>query len=52
MQLRSGGKLAVKGHVVRVEADLVALTLDPPVPFANILTEQRYLRGKGYTFRE
>jgi hypothetical protein len=52
IQLRSGGKLPVSGTVVRVDQGYVALALESPVPFANILTEQRWLRAKGYTLRD
>lgn len=53
IQFRHGGALEVVGKVMRTRAGLVALALEKPgIPFADILAEQRYLRGKGYTLRE
>jgi hypothetical protein len=51
LRFRSGERLEVTGEVIRASAGIVALALDPPLPFARILAEQRYLRAKGYTLR-
>ena len=46
---RSGETLDVVGDVVRLQDGFVALVLQPPgIPFAIVMHEQRYLRGKGY----
>ena len=46
---RSGETIAVTGDVVRLQDGFVALGLQPPgIPFALVMREQRYLRGKGY----
>jgi hypothetical protein len=46
---RSGESLDVGGDVVRLKDGSVALALQPPgIPFALIIRQQRYLRGKGY----
>jgi hypothetical protein len=46
---RSGETIDVTGDVVRLQNGLVALVLLPPgIPFALVIREQRYLRGKGY----
>jgi len=53
IQFRHGGSLEVVGEVIRTRAGLVALALEKPgIPFGEILAEQRYLRGKGYTLRD
>jgi hypothetical protein len=46
---RSGGTVDVVGEVVRLQAGLVALVLGAPgIPYAVVMREQRYLRGRGY----
>lgn len=46
---RSGDGVDVVGDVVRLQDGFVALLLHPPgIPFAVVIREQRYLRGKGY----
>jgi hypothetical protein len=52
IQFRRGGEATITGEVIRTRGGLVVLTLDPPLPFGEILAEQRYLRSKGYTLRE
>ena len=53
IQFRHGESIEVVGEVIRTRAGLVALSLQKPgIPFAQILAEQRYLRGKGYTLRD
>ena len=50
---RSGGILDLVGDVVRLQDGLVALLLQPPgIPFAVVMHEQRYLRGRGYQVTE
>jgi hypothetical protein len=38
----------IHGEVIRAARGIVVLALDPPLSFADIMAEQRYLRGKGY----
>lgn len=49
LEFRSGQVIDVVGDVVRLQRGLVALTLQRPgIPYAIVMHEQRYLRGKGY----
>lgn len=53
VKFRRGDQVKVTGEVLRARAGLVVLALDAPgIPFANILLEQRYLRGKGFLLRD
>lgn len=52
LKFRRGDHVTVTGEVIRVTAGTVVLALDPPISFADILAEQRYLRGRGYTLRD
>jgi hypothetical protein len=53
IRFRYGESIEIVGEVIRTRAGLVALSLENPgIPFAHILAEQRYLRGKGYTLRD
>jgi hypothetical protein len=52
IQFRSGDAVEVQGEVIRAREGVVVLALDPPLPYSQILAEQRYLRGKGYTLRD
>jgi hypothetical protein len=53
IQFRHGGSREIVGQVIRARAGLVALALQKPgIAFADILAEQRYLRGKGYSLRD
>ena len=46
---RSGETVDVIGDVVRVQDGFTALALRPPgIPYAVVIHEQRYLRGKGF----
>ncbi len=49
---RRGDEIAVTGEVIRARDGTVVLELDPPIPFADIMAEQRYLRTRGYLSRE
>ena len=50
---KSGETVDVTGEVVRLQDGLVALALHPPgIPFAVVMREQRYLRGKGFQVTE
>ena len=50
---RSGETIDVVGDVLRVQDGFVALSLRPPgIPFAVVMHEQRYLRGKGFQVTE
>lgn len=52
IQFRRGDEVPVTGEVIRAANGTVVLQLDPPLPFAEILAEQRYLRGKGYRLKD
>jgi|SRR5437868_16025 hypothetical protein len=52
LQFRRGEEVPVVGQVLRAQQGEVVLQLEPPLPFAEVLAEQRYLRGKGYTLRD
>ena len=46
---RNGESIDVAGEVARLQQGLVAIVLHRPgIPFAVVMREQRYLRGKGY----
>lgn len=49
---RRGDEISVQGEVIRTRAGMVVLELMPPMPFAEVLAEQRYLRSKGYLLKE
>lgn len=52
IKFRRGGQVEVTGEVIRADAGLVVLVLDAPgIRFSDILLEQRYLRGKGFSLR-
>lgn len=52
IQFRSGDELEVQGEVIRAREGTLVLALNPPLPYAQILAEQRYLRSKGYTLKD
>lgn len=52
VQFRRGAEVEITGEVIRARAGLVVLALEPALPFAEILAEQRYLRAKGYSLRD
>jgi len=53
VKFRRGARAEVNGEVLRARAGLVVLTLAPPgISFSDILLEQRYLRGKGFTLKD
>jgi hypothetical protein len=52
VQFRRGEETEIAGEVIRSRGGVVVLALDPPLPFAEILAEQRYLRSKGYTLKD
>jgi hypothetical protein len=49
---RRGEEVEIQGLVLRAQSGVVVLSLDPPLPFAEVLAEQRYLRSKGYVLKE
>jgi hypothetical protein len=50
---RRGAQIAIDGAVIRTGGGLVAIALTQPgTTFYQVLTEQRYLRAKGYTLSE
>jgi hypothetical protein len=52
LQFRRGDDVPVQGQVIRARDGIVVLALEPALPFAEILAEQRYLRSKGYTLKD
>jgi len=53
VNFHGGLDVEVEGEVLRIRAGLVVLALEAPgIPFAAIMSEQRYLRGKGFSLRE
>ena len=51
LHFRRGDDVEVEGEVLRSGNGIVVLTLTPPLPFAEIMAEQRYLRSKGYPLK-
>jgi hypothetical protein len=50
---RRGAQIEVTGEVIRTREGTVVLILDAPgIPFSEILSEQRYLRSRGYSLRD
>jgi hypothetical protein len=50
---REDASVEIAGEVIRARGNVVVLALEAPgIPFAHILAEQRYLRGRGFTARE
>jgi hypothetical protein len=49
---RRGEQIEVTGQVIRAREGIVVLALMPPLPFSEILAEQRYLRSKGYSLKD
>ena len=43
-----GVSVRVEGTILRAMRGVVVLALAPPLPFGEIIAEQRYLRSKGY----
>jgi hypothetical protein len=52
VQFRRGDDVEVIGVVIRARMGMVVLALEPPLPFSEILAEQRYLRSKGYLLKD
>lgn len=52
ISFRRGDEIEVTGEVIRAREGMVVLELDPPIPFAEIMAEQRYLRGRGYMAKD
>jgi hypothetical protein len=52
LHFRRGESIRVHGKVLRAMRGVVALALDPALPFAEVMSEQRYLRRKGFLLRE
>jgi hypothetical protein len=52
LAFRRGEEVVIQGEVIRASEGIVVLALEPPLPFAEVLAEQRYLRSKGYTLRD
>lgn len=53
IKFRRGSQVEVTGEVIRARAGLVVLVFDAPgIRFSDILLEQRYLRGKGFSLKD
>jgi hypothetical protein len=52
LHFRRGYSVRVEGDVLRAVRGVVVLALNPPLPFAQVIAEQRYLRSKGFLLRE
>ena len=53
IKFRRGRQVEVTGEVTRASDGLVVLVLDSPgIRFSDILLEQRYLRGKGFSLKD
>jgi hypothetical protein len=52
LAFRRGEEVEIQGEVIRASEGIVVLALEPPLPFAEVLAEQRYLRSKGYTLKD
>ncbi|HEY4303281.1 MAG TPA: hypothetical protein VGM82_02345 [Gemmatimonadaceae bacterium] len=52
LHFRRGESVRVHGTVLRTERAIVVLALDPPLAFAEVMAEQRYLRAKGFLGQE
>ena len=48
LHFRRGESVRVEGLILRTERGIVVLSLNPPLPFAQMMAEQRYLRSKGF----
>jgi hypothetical protein len=48
LHFRRGESVPVEGVILRTERGIVVLALNPPLPFAQMMAEQRYLRSKGF----
>jgi hypothetical protein len=49
---RRGDEIEVKGSVIRADEGIIVLALKPPLPYSQIMAEQRYLRSKGYSLKD
>jgi hypothetical protein len=52
LHFRRGESIRVHGKVLRAMRGVVALALEPALPFAEVMSEQRYLRSKGFLLRD
>jgi hypothetical protein len=52
LHFRRGESVRVEGEVLRILRGVVVLALNPPLSFAQVMAEQRYLRSKGYLLRD
>ena len=49
LAFKRGHELTINGEVLRARGGLVVIILEPALDFGEVLAEQQYLRGKGYT---
>jgi hypothetical protein len=52
LHFRRGESVRVEGGILRTMRGVVVLSLNPPLSFAQMLAEQRYLRAKGYLLQD
>jgi len=52
LHFRRGDSVPVEGEILRVLRGVVVLALNPPLAFAQVMAEQRYLRSKGFLLRD
>jgi hypothetical protein len=52
LHFRRGESVRVEGQILRVLRGVVVLALNPPLAFAQVMAEQRYLRSRGFLLRE
>jgi hypothetical protein len=52
LHFRRGESVRIEGAVIRAFRGFAVLALNPPLPFAEVMAEQRYLRRKGFLLRE
>ena len=52
VKFRRGTEVRVVGEVVRARGALVAIQLEPPLTFGDVMAEQHYLVERGYKLRD
>lgn len=51
LHFRRGESTRIEGSVIRLVPAVVAIALNPPLAFSEMMMEQRYLRSKGFLLR-
>lgn len=52
LHLHRGRSMRVEGEIIRSIRGVAVLALNPPLPFGEVIAEQRYLRSKGFLLRD